>query len=92
MSLEARTHLNDRGELVVEQRLTNQSDRKVSFRCQLFAPAQQSQTVDVLDLTPGRDVRTYVLSDGRHAGANALAAGGEIDGPRTLNYRFTAER
>ena len=50
--------------------------RRVS-RCQLFAPARQIQTVDVLDLTPGRDVRSYVLPGGEeHPGANALAAGG----------------
>jgi len=91
--LEARTHLNTRGELVVEQEFFNTTPRKVTFRCQLFAPGRQLQTVDILDLAAGRAARTYVLPEGNQLiGQNLWIRATEVDGPRVLNYRIPAER
>lgn len=91
--LEVHTRMDPHGELEVEQRLINNSDRPVSFRCQLFAPGRQLQKADVFDLAPGRAVRTYRFAEGESLlGRKLWLRAEEIGGPRTLNSRFTAER
>jgi len=91
--IETCTQLNQRGELEVEQRFVNDSDEKVSFRCQLFAPNRQRQKTDVLNQANGQDVRVYQLPDGEELiGRTLWIRAEEINGLRVLNYRFTAER
>ena len=91
--IETSTQLNQRGELEVEQRFVNDTPEKVSFRCQLFAPTRQRQKTDVVSLGTGRDVRVYQLPDGESLiGRTLWIRAEEINGPRVLNYRFTAER
>jgi hypothetical protein len=91
--LEARTHLNARGDLVVEQEFFNTTSQKVTFRCQLFAPGRQLQTSDILDLATGRAVRTYLLPHGEELiGRSLWVRATEVGGPRVLNYRIAAER
>lgn len=91
--IEARTRLNERGNLVVEQEFINTTPQEVTFRCQLFAPGRQLQTSDVIDLASGRDVRTYLLSKGEELLGRSLSIRAEeVNGPRVLIYRITAER
>jgi len=87
------TELNDRGELEVRQRLLNESHRKVSFRCQLFAPQRRRLKSQIIDLGPGEDLKTYRLADGRQLlGETLWLRAQQLDGPRILNYRFTAKK
>jgi hypothetical protein len=91
--IEVRTHLNPRGDLVVEQEFVNTTAQKVTFRCQLFAPGRQLQTSDVLDLATGRVTRSYLLPKGEELlGRHLWIRAQEVDGPRVLNYRIAAER
>ena len=90
--LEISTRLNPDGEMEVEQRFLNDSGHAVSYRCQLFAPGRQRQKVDLAGLAPGVDVKIFRLPDGRAlVGKNLWVRAEEINGPRILNYRVTAD-
>ena len=91
MQLDVATHLNAHGELEVEQRLTNNSDAPVSFRCSLFAPDRRRQLIQVTGLDRGSDVKTYRLPDGKSlVGKQLWLQAEEINGTRMLNHRFNA--
>ncbi len=90
--VEVVTQLNADGELEVEQRLINETNRLVGFRCQLFAPGRRRLSVQVVGLGHGQDVKTYRLPNGRELlGKMLWLQAQETDGPRMLNYRFIAE-
>jgi hypothetical protein len=91
--VEVVTRLNERGELEVEQHLTNETDGTASFRCELIAPERRRQRMHVLGLNRGRQLSTYRLPDGEQLlGKTLWLRVEEIDGPRVLNYRFVAKR
>lgn len=91
--IEIATQLNESGELEVQQRLINQTDRPVSFRCHLFAPDRRRLSSQVVRLNRGDDLRVYRLSDGKELlGKTLWLQAEEADGPRVLNYRFVAEQ
>lgn len=91
--VELTTRLNSQNELEVEQRFVNETDKTVSFRCELFAPDRQRQMTQVAGLGTGRDVKFYRLPDGAALiGKTLWLRAEEIGGPRVLNYRFPAER
>ena len=93
VSIEIRTLLNKQGQLEVEQAFINDTDRRVSFRCELFAADRQRQKFDILGLGPGRDVHRYFFAKGAELLGRTLdLRAAEFDGPRILNYRFTAEQ
>ncbi len=93
VSIEVLTRLNASGELEVEQRMVNQGEDPVSFRCQLSAPQRRRQRTQVIGLKPGRDDKLYRLADGEELiGQTLWLRAQEIGGPRVLNYRFPAER
>lgn len=90
--LEISSRLNGRGEMEVEQRFFNDSGHTVSFRCQLFAPGRQRQKFDLVSLPPGIDVKVFRLPNGKELiGKSLWVRAEEINGPRVLNYRVTAE-
>ena len=90
--IETATRLNPRGELEVEQTLVNQGKGPVSFRCGLLVPDRCRQGSQVLGLQPGRDQKTYRLSDGMALlGKRLWLHAEEIDGPRVLNYPVEAK-
>ncbi len=91
--IEIVTQLNGQGELEVHQRLVNESDTAVSFRCQLFAPDRRRQTSRVFRLGRARDLKVYRLPRGRELlGKTLWLRAEEMDGPRILNYRFVAQQ
>jgi hypothetical protein len=93
ISIQVRTQLDSRGELEVEQRLSNETGRRVNFRCLLFAPARRRQRFDLVDLPPGLSVHVYRLGDGKELiGRTLWIRAEEVGGPRVFNYRFPAER
>lgn len=92
ISIQARTRINPRGELEVEQRFVNETGRRVNFRCQLFAPARQRQKIDIIDLVPGLAVHVYRLAEGKELiGRTLWIRAEEVGGQRVFNYRFPAE-
>ena len=84
------SRLNQQGEIEVEQTFVNRGNRPVSFHCQLFAPDRRRLATQVIGLEPGRDVQVYRLPEGTELlGKTLWLRADEIDGPRTLNHRFT---
>jgi hypothetical protein len=92
VTLEATAHINDRGELEVEQRMTNFTAEPVSFKCLLFAPGRRRMISQVVELGEDRDTKTYALANGQELmGQTLWLRAEEIGGQRILNYRFTAQ-
>jgi hypothetical protein len=93
VQVELLTRLRKDGALVVEQRLTNQSERPLSFQCLLFAPNRRRETRQVINLGEDRTTLTFVLPRGDELiGQKLWLRAEEIGGPRVLNYTLTAER
>jgi hypothetical protein len=89
--IEATTHLEPNGDLVVEQRITNQTDEPVSFKCDLFAPNRRRMRTQIWNLPRGSDVKQYLIPDGQDLLGQVLwIRGEEIRGPRVLSRRITA--
>jgi hypothetical protein len=79
-------------ELEVEQRLTNNSQKNVSFRCFLYAPNQRRMRAQVVELPPGIDIRTFRVPDGRTLiGKTLWLRAEEQNGTRVLSNRFTVK-
>ena len=90
--IELSGRLNADGELELEQRLTNRSNREVSFRCQLLAPNRRRIRSQVMRLPQGEDVQTYRLRHGDELiGQTIWVRAEEIGGSRTLNYKYVVE-
>jgi len=76
-------------ELEVEQRLVNNSNRSVSFRCYLYAPNQRRMRAQIVELAPGTDVRSYRIADGKSLlGKMLWLRAEEVGGDRMLSRRF----
>lgn len=87
------SHMNQSGELEVEQRLVNRTRGEVSFRCHLSAPNRRRMRTQAFRLAPGEDVQTYRLPDGDELVGETLSIRAEEIGGerRILNYVFVAE-
>jgi hypothetical protein len=91
--LEATSRLTPTGDLEVQQRLENNTDQSVSFRCHLFVPERRRTSTQVIDLTRGEDTKTYRLSEGKSLiGTTLWLRAEEIGGSRMLNYRFVVKQ
>jgi hypothetical protein len=86
---EFETRMTSKGDLEVEQRLTNRTDETVNFKCYLYAPGERKRmTLQVLDHGQGIDVKIFQLPNaadlvGRDLDIRLL----EVGGARILNYR-----
>jgi hypothetical protein len=90
--IEIDARINSRGELEVQQEFINETDRKVTFRCELYAPDRRMLTTQVADFGPGRVTRTYRLPKADELiGKTLWLRAAEIGGPRVLNYRFAVK-
>jgi hypothetical protein len=89
LDLDAVSGLNERGELVIQQRLVNHTGENLSFQCHLLTPGRRREGTRIVRLGQGQDVRTYRLPNGIELfGKTVWLRVEEIDGPRMLNYRF----
>lgn len=87
------TSLDKRGDLLVEQHLTNHTDKPLSFTCTLFAPKRRRMRTQVLELERRTDKRTFRLSRGEElVDKTLLLRLEEVDGQRVLNYRVKVNR
>jgi hypothetical protein len=89
---EAFTRLNENGELEVEQRITNETNEVLSFKCYLKPPDRKRLMLHVEDHGRGVDVKTYRLYKGEDLlGKTLFLRAVEINGPRILNYSVVAQ-
>ncbi len=89
--IEIETRLNSAYQLEVEQRFVSHSDQPASFRCELFAPDRRRLMHQILNQGPGQNTYVYQLENGKALlGKTIWLRATEIDGPRILNYHFTA--
>ena len=89
IELELRTRVDEHGDLVVEQLMSNHTDDSVSFNCYLFAPERRRMRQQVVGLNRGLDKRTFLVPHAAELdGATLWLRAEEIDGDRVLNYRF----
>ncbi len=89
---EALTRVNERGQLEVEQRLTNETDETVSFKCYLYAPGRKRMMMHVEDHGRGVDTKTFRLGSADDMiGKTLFLRAEEINGTRILNYSVIAQ-
>ena len=87
------TRLNDHGELEIEQRLVNDTDKVVSFKCFLYIPDRLPVVTQVVEQGRGTDTKSYRLPNGNELiGKTLLLRCDEIAGQRIINYRFAVQR
>jgi hypothetical protein len=92
VQLELTSHLDAQGNLVVEQRLINTTDKPVNFNCYLFIPDRRRMRRQVFELSQGRDVKLYILAGGKDLiGKSLWVRAEEVDGERVLNQRIVGE-
>jgi len=92
IEVELESHLDEYGNLVVDQHLTNKTDRSVSFNCLLFVPDRRRERRQVFNLGRGRQSTRFILADGEELiGLTLGLRAEEIGGVRVLNHRIVAE-
>jgi hypothetical protein len=85
------TQLTPEGVLVVRQEMVNNTDQVVDFKCYLSTPSERRRRNQVYRLARGKDIKYYRYANGRDLIGQAFwLKAEETDGPRVLNYRFTA--
>jgi hypothetical protein len=93
VQVEMTSQLRKDGALIVQQHLTNLSDRPLSFQCVLFAPGRRRETRQIINLGRDRTTLAFVLPDGEQLiGKKLWLRAEEIGGSRVLNYTLLAER
>jgi hypothetical protein len=89
---EALTRMNERGDLEVEQRITNETDETVSFKCYLYAPGRKRMMTHVEDHGRGVDTKIFRLGNADELiGKPLFLRAEEINGTRILNYSVMAQ-
>jgi hypothetical protein len=90
--IDVTTKLDERGNLVVKQVMTNNTDNQVDFKCSLFVPERKRLRTQVYRLGRGKDTKVYHLRDGKELiGQTLRLRADEVGGQRTLNYPFVAK-
>lgn len=93
VQVEITTRLQKNGSLLVEQHLTNLSDRPLSLQCLLFAPERRRETRRAIHLSRDGVTLKFELPRGEELiGQPLWLRVEEIGGSRVLNYTLTAER
>ena len=73
--------------------MVNHSGNNVDFKCLLYAQGQRRQRKQVFQLGDSQDTKIYYYPHGEDLlGTELWLRAEELDGPRVLNHRFTAER
>jgi len=93
IELELHTRLNEKGMLVVEQRMTNHSSDLADFKCLLYAQGRRTQKMQVFRLSNSHDLQTYLFPNGEQLlGTKLWLRAEELGGTRVLNHRITVEQ
>ncbi len=91
VTIDFKSHIDQDGTLVVEQYMTNTSERPVDFKCYLYAKGHRRQRAQVyrLEATAHRTVYRYPRGT-ELIGKELMFEAEEIGGERVLKYRFLA--
>ena len=93
IELELHTHINEKGQLVVEQRMINHSPDFADFKCLLYAQGRRTQKIQVYRLGNNHDLQTYLFPEGQQlVGTKLWLRAEELGGTRVLNHRITVEQ
>lgn len=86
------THIDERGQLVVEQWMINTGPRTADFKCLLYAPPRRRKRTQVIMLGPEENKKIYQYPNGAEMIGNVLKLRAEeLNGSRVLIHRFKAE-
>lgn len=92
IEIKVSTHLDERGQLIVEQRMTNSGPRTSDFKCLLYAPPRRRKRTQVVMLGPDENKKIYQYPHGEELIGHVLKLRAEeIYGTRVLIHRFRAE-
>jgi hypothetical protein len=92
LSIAMRTHLDKDGSLVVQQTMTNESDKFVDFKCSLRAKGHRPQRAQVYRLGSTPDRKVYRFANGAALlGQQLMLEAEEIGGQRVLKLLFIAK-
>jgi hypothetical protein len=91
LSLDVKSHLDKEGTLIVEQTMTNSAAHPADFKCSLRVQGHLPQRMQVYRLGKNPDRKVYRVADGGDlVGKELWLELEELNGPRTLKYRFVA--
>lgn len=92
VEIKVSTHLDERGQLVVEQRMSNTGPRPTDFKCLLYAPPRRRKRTQVVMLGTEENKKIYQYPHGEELIGSVLKLRAEeINGTRVLIHRFRAE-
>jgi len=93
IELELQTRIDERGMLVVEQRMINHSPKFTDFKCLLYAEGRRSQRMQVFRLGNSYDLQTYLFPKGQELlGTKLWLRAEELGGTRVFNHRIMIEQ
>ena len=91
ISVELTSRLDERGYLVVEQQLTNATDKFVSFNCNLITSKRRRERHQIFNRGRGTTTLLFMFPNGEELlGETMWLRVEEIDGPRILNHQIIA--
>lgn len=91
LKLDVFSRIDKDGSLVVEQRMTNRTDKLADFKCHLRLPGEKPQRTQVYRLGHDLDRKIYRFPNGQKLlGKEMFLDIEEVNGPRQLKYRFVA--
>ncbi|MFO0789903.1 MAG: hypothetical protein U0805_10630 [Pirellulales bacterium] len=91
LKLRVKSHLDKDGTLIVEQQMTNLTDRLADFKCYLRSKGYRPKRMQVYRLGREMDRKIYRFQDGAEMiGKEMLLEIEEVNGLRVLRYRFVA--
>ena len=92
LTLELAAHMDDNGDLIVEQTLRNHAEDLVNFNCILFVPDRGREWKPVRKLGRGQSINTFIIPQGAELiGKTLWMRAEEIDGDRMLNMELRVE-
>ncbi len=90
--VELTSRIDDHGQLIVEQRLTNNTDRLVSMNCYLSTSQRRRERQQLFNLGRGTTLTIFTFPQGEELlGETLWLRVEEIDGARILNYQIIAQ-
>jgi hypothetical protein len=91
VKLRVKSHVDKDGMLIVEQQMTNLTDKLADFKCYLRSKGFRPKRMQVYRLGREMDRKIYRFPDGNEMlGKEMLLEIEEVNGQRVLRYRFIA--
>lgn len=91
ITLDVRSRLDKDGNLVVDQRMINHTNRLADFKCNLRCRGLRPQRMQVYRLGQDMDLKVYRFQHGEELlGKEMMLDIEEVNGQRVIKYRFVA--